>query len=179
MIPVKLSTCIFAGSGYILFIFIIYQYPMNNFEKAKRYVSYEELQKHCILLAEKITKSDYKPDMIVSITRWWLLSAYFLADLLGVRSIETINIFSYDGERAGELRDATKIPKDFTDFTVLLVDDLIDSWKTMKYILDQYTFNPLAVKIATIFCKKDASLRPDFFVEEVSADEWIVFPYER
>jgi len=117
--------------------------------------------------------------MIVSITRWWLLSAYFLADLLGVKSIETINISSRDGTSSGDIKDSTKIPKDFTDFRALIVDDLVDSWKTMKYILDRYTFNPLETKIATIFCKKDSGLTPDFFVEEISSHDWIVFPYER
>lgn len=145
----------------------------------KRYVSYEELQKKCVLLAEKVEKSGFNPDMIVSITRWWLLSAYFLADLLWVKSIETINITTRDGTHSWEIRDATKIPKDFTEFTTLIVDDLVDSGKTMKYILDQYTFNPLETKIATIFCKKDATFKPDFFVEELPAEEWIVFPYER
>jgi hypoxanthine phosphoribosyltransferase len=33
--------------------------------------------------------------MIISITRGGLLSAYFLADSLGIKSIETINISSY------------------------------------------------------------------------------------
>jgi len=45
-------------------------------------VSYEELQKKCIPLADQIVHSGFKPDMIVSITRGGLLSAYFLADLL-------------------------------------------------------------------------------------------------
>jgi len=49
----------------------------------------------------------------------------------------------------------------------------------MKYILDQYTFNPLATKIATIFCKSHAAIKPDFFVEEIPDDQRIVFPYER
>ncbi|AHB40967.1 Outer membrane fibronectin-binding protein [candidate division SR1 bacterium RAAC1_SR1_1] len=145
----------------------------------KRYVSYEELQKKCVLLAEKIEKSGFSPNMIVSITRGGLLSAYFLADLLGVKSIETINITTHDGTVSGEIRDATKIPKDFTEFNALIVDDLIDSGKTMKYILDQYTFNPLETKIATIYCKSKATFKPDFFVEEIPAEERIVFPYER
>lgn len=145
----------------------------------KRYVSYEELQKQCVFLAEKIEKSGFKPNMIVSITRGWLLSAYFLADLLGVKSIETINITTRDWTDSWEIRDATKIPKDFTDFKALIVDDLVDSGKTMKYILDWYTFNPLETKIATIFCKKDATLKPDFYVEEIPAEERIIFPYER
>ncbi|HCB52018.1 TPA: phosphoribosyltransferase, partial [Patescibacteria group bacterium] len=58
----------------------------------KRHVTYEELQKKCISLAEQIVHKGFKPNMIVSITRGGLLSAYFLADLLGVKSIETINI---------------------------------------------------------------------------------------
>lgn len=142
-------------------------------------VSYEELQKKCVTLAEKISHIGFQPDLIVSVTRWWLLSAYFLADRLWVKSIETINIITRDGKDSGEIRDVTKIPKDFTEFKTLIVDDLIDSGKTMKYILDQYTFNPLQTKIATIYCKKDATLKPDFFVEEVSSDAWIIFPYER
>lgn len=152
---------------------------MENKYTQKRDVSYEELQKKCVLLAEKIERSWFRPNMIVSITRWGLLSAYFLADLLGVKSIETINITTRDGTASWEIRDATKIPKDFTEFKTLIVDDLVDSGKTMKYILNEYTFNPLETKIATIFCKRDASLKPDYFVEEISSHDWIIFPYER
>lgn len=60
-------------------------------------VSYEDLQKKCITLAEQIIHSGFKPDIVVSITRGGLLSAYFLADLIGVKSIEMINIESKDG----------------------------------------------------------------------------------
>ena len=145
----------------------------------KRQVSYDELQKKCILLAEQIEHAGFKPNMIVSVTRGGLLSAYFLADLLGVKSIETINISSYQDTQSKGIIDNTKISKDFTEFTPLIVDDLVDSGKTMKYILHQYAFNPLETKIATIFTKPHAILKPDFFVEEVSDDVWIVFPYER
>ena len=63
----------------------------------KRQVSYEELQKKCVALAEKINHAGFHPDMIVSVTRGGLLSAYFLADWLGVKSIETLNISTRDG----------------------------------------------------------------------------------
>lgn len=60
----------------------------------KMQVSYEDLQKKCIPLADQIIHSGFQPDMVVSITRGGLLSAYFLANVLGVKSIETINIES-------------------------------------------------------------------------------------
>jgi|GEM_PF-4229627 len=61
----------------------------------KRIISYEDLEQKCVLLAEKIIQSEYKPNMIISITRGGLLSAYFLADSLKIKCIETINISSY------------------------------------------------------------------------------------
>jgi hypothetical protein len=49
----------------------------------------------------------------------------------------------------------------------------------MEYILSHYKFSQDHVKIATIFAKEKSRLMPDFFVEKVPAEEWIVFPYER
>jgi len=117
--------------------------------------------------------------MIISITRGGLLSAYFLADSLKIKCIETINISSYLEWISEEIKDETKFAKDFSDFKCLIVDDLVDSGKTMEYILSHYKFSPDQVKIATIFAKEKSRLMPDFFVEKVPAEEWIVFPYER
>jgi len=70
--------------------FITHQGKMTS----KIKVSYEDLQKRCITLADQIVHSGFKPDIVVSITRGGLLSAYFLADLIGVKSIEMVNIES-------------------------------------------------------------------------------------
>ena len=145
----------------------------------KRIISYEDLEQKCVLLAEKIIQSEYKPNMIISITRGGLLSAYFLADSLKIKCIETINISSYLEGISEEIKDETKFAKDFSAFKCLIVDDLVDSGKTMEYILSHYKFSPDYVKIATIFAKEKSRLMPDFFVEKVPAEEWIVFPYER
>lgn len=88
--------------GYVILLsiysyFIQHLSPNPGKMTSKIKVSYEELQKKCIILADKIVHSGFKPDMVVSITRGGLLSAYFLADLIGVKSIEMINIDSKDG----------------------------------------------------------------------------------
>lgn len=141
-------------------------------EKIK--VSYEDLQKKCILLADQIVHSWFKPDIVVSITRGGLLSAYFLADVLGIKSIETINISSKDEK----ISDDTKFKKDFTWHKVLIVDDLIDSGNTVQYIFSNYKFDRENTRIAMIYFKKWAKITADFFVEKIS-DERIVFPYPR
>lgn len=139
-------------------------------------VSYEDLQKKCIILADQILHSGFKPEIVVSITRGGLLSAYFLADLIWVKSIEMINIDSKQWWR--EIQDMTKIVKDFSKFKVLIVDDLIDSWNTIAYIFSNYKFDRANTKIAVIYLKEWAKIQSDFFVEKIT-DERIEFPYNR
>ncbi|PJA48446.1 MAG: hypothetical protein CO170_02725 [candidate division SR1 bacterium CG_4_9_14_3_um_filter_40_9] len=152
--------------------FITHQGKMTS----KIKVSYEDLQKRCITLADQIVHSGFKPDIVVSITRGGLLSAYFLADLIGVKSIEMVNIESKQGGR--EIQDMTKIIKDFSQFKVLIVDDLIDSGNTITYIFSNYKFDRPNTKIAVIYLKEGAKIQADFFVEKIT-DEWIIFPYHR
>jgi len=152
--------------------FITHQGKMTS----KIKVSYEDLQKRCITLADQIVHSGFKPDIVVSITRGGLLSAYFLADLIGVKSIEMVNIESKQWWR--EIQDMTKIIKDFSQFKVLIVDDLIDSWNTITYIFSNYKFDRPNTKIAVIYLKEWAKIQADFFVEKIT-DEWIIFPYHR
>ena len=49
----------------------------------------------------------------------------------------------------------------------------------MNYILHTYKFTPENTKIAVIFTKSQATLKPDYFVEEIPSDQWVSFPYER
>ena len=49
----------------------------------------------------------------------------------------------------------------------------------MNYILHAYKFTPENTKIAVIFTKAQSTLRPDYFVEEIPANQRVSFPYER
>lgn len=52
---------------------------------------------------------------------------------------------------------------------ILVVDDLVDTGKTIKGLLQD---------TAVIFYKPRSIVKPTFYVTEVPNDEWIVFPWE-
>ncbi len=57
---------------------------------------------------------------------------------------------------------------------VLIVDDLVDTGKTLKVVKDLF---PKA-HIATVYAKPEGRPMTDTFITEVSQDTWIFFPWD-
>ncbi len=142
----------------------------------KIFFSYKELHEYTNILINKIKKSWFKPDIIVSIAMWGLLLWYFLKKSLWIKNFEILNVNSYSKLEQWKINDNSSQKINFSWKKILLVDDLVDSWKTIDFIITKYLQNS-DVKITTRFHKKHSIIKPDFFVKSFS-DERIVFPYE-
>lgn len=89
-------------------------------------------------------------------------SFLFLADL--VRAIplsmtcEFIKISSYSGmESTGKVTEVIGIPPTIAGKNVVIVEDIVDTGRSMAYLLEQLaTFSPKRVAIATLLFKKEA-----------------------
>ena len=89
-------------------------------------------------------------------------SFLFLADL--VRAIplpiscEFIKISSYSGmQSTGQVSEAIVIPPSIAGKSVIIVEDIVDTGKSMAYLLEKLaTFQPKRVAIATLLFKKEA-----------------------
>ena len=89
-------------------------------------------------------------------------SFLFLADL--VRAIplpiscEFIKISSYSGmQSTGQVSEAIGIPTSIAGKSVIIVEDIVDTGKSMAYLLEKLaTFQPKRVAIATLLYKKEA-----------------------
>lgn len=89
-------------------------------------------------------------------------SFLFLADL--VRAIplplacEFIKIASYSGmESTGKVTETIGIPTSIAGKSVVLVEDIVDTGRSMAYLLEQLgNFHPKRVAIATLLFKKEA-----------------------
>ncbi len=141
------------------------------------YYSYESFKEDTLSLIEQ--SREYKPDVIVAIARGGLMLGQLMGYGLDVRNIQTIRAESYDEQvqREGvtvvgecDLQEARRI---------LIVDDIVDSGKTLQAILDYLDASaPRAeIRSASLFYKTSASVQPDFTVRE--ATEWIEFFWER
>jgi len=127
---------------------------------------------------------------VVAITRGGLVPAMIVARELDIRVIDTISVRSYDigrkpQDEAGAARPAqqqgeARVTKPaqaelMGDGTgILIVDDLVDSGKTLELVHKLY---PRA-HYAAVYAKPHGKPQVDTYVTEVSQDTWIFFPWD-
>jgi len=138
-----------------------------------RYYSYEEFKVDVNTLAKEMKV--YNPDVILAVARGGMTLGHFLAEALEMRSLYAINSIHYEETRKLDTIQIFNIPDLNHAKRVVIVDDIIDSGETMieiERVLGKQ-FPEVEFKIASIFYKDKALLRPDFAARE--ATEWIEF----
>ena len=138
-----------------------------------RYYSYEEFKEDVNTLAKEI--KPYAPDVILAVARGGMTLGHFLAEALEMRDLYSINSVHYEETRKLDTINIFNIPDLSRAKRVVLVDDIIDSGETMIEIERVLTakYPEVDFKIASVFYKEKALLRPDFAARE--ATEWIEF----
>jgi xanthine phosphoribosyltransferase len=142
----------------------------------KYYYGYDEFLQDTNALCSQIQKSNF--EAIVAVARGGVTLGHFLASKLDNRNLYTINSISYNDTTQLDTVDVFNIP-DLSSFkSVVLVDDIVDSGKTIKQIISvlNQNFPQLQIKIASIFYKKTAIVLPHFYIKE--AHQWIDFFWE-
>ncbi len=138
-----------------------------------RYYSYEEFKVDVNHLAKEI--KPYAPDVILAVARGGMTLGHFLAEALEMRDLYAINSIHYEETRKLDTIRIFNIPDLSRAKRVVLVDDIIDSGETMieiKRVLGA-RYPDVDFKVAAIYYKEKALLRPDFAARE--ATEWIEF----
>ncbi|MEL6586144.1 MAG: xanthine phosphoribosyltransferase [Pseudomonadota bacterium] len=113
---------------------------------------------------------------IVAVTRGGMAPAMIVARELDIRLVDTISIKSYDHQTQGEAQVLSKPEEAMVgDGTgILVLDDLVDSGKTLEVIRALY---PKA-HFATVYAKPKGEPMVDTFITGVSQDTWIFFPWD-
>ncbi|TMV14458.1 xanthine phosphoribosyltransferase [Arenibacterium halophilum] len=113
---------------------------------------------------------------VVAITRGGMAPAMIVARELDIRTVDTISVKSYDHQDRSEARVLKSPDADMMgDGTgILVVDDLVDSGKTLELVRSLY---PKA-HFATVYAKPSGEPQVDTFITGVSQDTWIFFPWD-
>ena len=113
---------------------------------------------------------------VVAITRGGMAPAMIVARELDIRMVDTISIksYSHQTQTAAQVIKApnAEIMGDGTG--ILIVDDLVDTGKTLEVVRNAY---PKA-HFATVYAKPAGKPMVDSFITEVSQDTWIFFPWD-
>lgn len=160
----------------------------NNNKMEKIYVNAEKLLLDSFKLAKKIYDSGYRPNLIVGVWRGGSPIAMAVDEYFRHKKIKIptypLKSEGYDGKN--HLKKEIKVsglevliteikPED----RILLVDDVLDSGKSLEKIMRTLSFLNKDVKIATVYYKPKRNktrIKPDFYLYKTN--EWLVFPHE-
>ncbi|RED11027.1 xanthine phosphoribosyltransferase [Pontivivens insulae] len=113
---------------------------------------------------------------VVAITRGGMAPAMIVARELDIRTVDTISVKSYSHQDQGEAQVLkSPDPELMGDGEgILIVDDLVDSGKTLELVRELF---PKA-HFATVYAKPKGEPMVDTFITGVSQDTWIFFPWD-
>lgn len=113
---------------------------------------------------------------VVAITRGGMAPAMIVSRELDIRTVDTISIKSYDHQTQADAKVLKQPDAELMgDGTgILIVDDLVDTGKTLEVVRAMY---PNA-HFATVYAKPKGRPQVNTFITEVSQDTWIFFPWD-
>ncbi|HWL58099.1 MAG TPA: xanthine phosphoribosyltransferase [Paracoccus sp. (in: a-proteobacteria)] len=142
------------------------------------HISWDQMHRDARALAWRLDGREWRA--ILAITRGGLVPAMIVARELDVRTIDTISVKSYKGVGAeagqGEIQVLKAPDHDLMGDGdgILVIDDLVDSGRTLEHVRKLY---PKA-HFATVYAKPKGRPMVQTYVTEVSQDTWIFFPWD-
>ncbi|MGR3492543.1 MAG: xanthine phosphoribosyltransferase [Shimia sp.] len=148
------------------------------------HVSWDQIHRDARALAWRL--DGHGPDdggwkAVVAITRGGMAPAMIVARELDIRTVDTISVKSYHsgGGKADQRRDAEVLKSPNAEMMgdgegILIVDDLVDSGKTLELVRSIY---PKA-HFACVYAKPEGEKQADTYITSVSQDTWIFFPWD-
>ena len=141
-------------------------------------ISWDDIHLDCKILAKIITIFDKPLDGIIGISRGGLFPALILSHLLNITLIDTFCVNSYyDSSRNSNNLKTLKVPDQNSNYLQknwLIVDDLVDTGKTLQYIKKFYPNS----FYCTLYAKPAGISMADIFIRKFSQDTWLIFPWE-
>lgn len=159
----------------------------------KHYISANDLLLDSFKLAEIIYESGYKPDFIIGVWRGGAPVGIAIQEYLDYVGVPTDHISIRTSSYTGINKQDKQVRVHGLDYIidninakdeVLLVDDVLDSGRSIKAIFERMKLKtrrnmPQNMKVATPWykpSKNTENIEPDFYVHET--DKWLVFPHE-
>lgn len=122
-------------------------------------ISAAEIQEHVKALAERINH-DFEgknPLFLAVLNGSFIFAADLMRELTIPCEISFVKLASYQGiTSTGKVHEVLGINEDLTDRHVVIVEDIVDTGRTMKQMVESLgTRNPASVSICTLFVKPE------------------------
>jgi len=142
-------------------------------------LSYQEFGDAVLDLARDIKKSDFQPNIVLSIARGGCFLGSALGYALGVKNSFTMNVEFYTGidQRLPMPVVLPPVPNkvDLRGATVLIADDVADSGETLRLVLDFWRGTVKEARSVVLYEKPRSVVKPDYVWRRT--EKWIEFPW--
>ena len=145
------------------------------------HVSWDQIHRDSRALAWRLDKHGPGEDgawrAVVAITRGGMAPAMIVSRELDIRTVDTISVKSYNWQDQTAPRVIKSPSPEIMGKAgegVLVVDDLVDTGRTLELVRSLYP----AAHYATVYAKPEGRGMVDTFITEVSQDTWIFFPWD-
>jgi len=115
---------------------------------------------------------DYKPDIIIGITRGGLIPARFLSTYLKVKKMYCISVVKNNETRSVVI----EILEDIKGKNILLVEDILETGRSLIVVKDYLKNKGANVKTACLYTMPMSKINPDYYLKEIKLIQ--KFPWE-
>ena len=149
-------------------------------DSKKNYFTTGQMRNALLQIEDQMVHSNWMPNIIIGLNRGGLIPSVYLSHRLNVTH-ESITIRLRDNE-SNRKPDLSNLEKAFAfQKKILIVDDINDSGKTLKYIEDNFGRPKERIRFAVLVHNKPSITAVDYFGYQINKDEvpsWLVFPWE-
>lgn len=130
-------------------------------------------------LAQTIVDSGFVPEIVIAVARGGMIPGGALTYAIGVKLTDAINVEFYT-DIAKTLPDPILLAplldtESIKDKRLLVVDDVVDSGRTMELVIDLLKSYGADVRSAVLYTKPTTVIQPDYSWR--NTDRWIAFPW--
>lgn len=123
-------------------------------------------------IGKLVKKVDFKPNLIIGITRGGVIPARLLSSLLGVKDMYCISIL-----KAGRGRKVvTEIKEDLNNKSILLVEDMLETGRSMIAAKKYLEEKGAKVKTICLYTMPISEIQPNYYLREITRIR--KFPWE-
>lgn len=141
------------------------------------HLSWDQFHVDCEKLAGIIRDSGKQYDKMLCVTRGGVFVGGLVAHFLGMRDITTIALKLYEFDKQAPVVEQLSAPDlPLPGTRILAVDDLLDSGRTMAFILDKLG-DQYQLDTAVLYDKGLGDIRPTFCAKNIP-NVWVRFPWE-
>ncbi|NTU46494.1 NUDIX domain-containing protein [Candidatus Roizmanbacteria bacterium] len=135
----------------------------------KNIVTWEKLNEEIDILSKRVEST---PDIIIGIVRGGMIPARMLASKLKVKQMFCLSVTKMGNER----KVTTEISEDISGKTILLVEDMLETGKSLIVVKKYLEQKGALVKTACLYTMSISQIQPDYSLRAVS--EVPHFPWE-